>query len=186
MYIRYFKQGNHHTYGHIQCTYTVPANPAYNMVWNKSSPATIQACACVSKPISCPPFLKLDAPLPRISQTSQISPFYLKLTKTLHPFLRLHPPLLFLNQTPPLLRLQPPPLLFLNQTPPPPQTSPPPCFSQTSPPPFLRLHLPPCFPQTRPKPSSVSVCDLVFMCKARMWSIYSVHVRLHQKGVLHL
>ena len=27
MYIRYFWQGNHHTYGHIRCVYTVLANP---------------------------------------------------------------------------------------------------------------------------------------------------------------
>ena len=27
MYIRYFWQGNHHTYGHIRCAYTVLANP---------------------------------------------------------------------------------------------------------------------------------------------------------------
>ena len=29
VYIRNFKQGNHHTYGHIQCRYTVLANPTY-------------------------------------------------------------------------------------------------------------------------------------------------------------
>jgi len=27
VHIRYFKQGNHHTYGHIRCAYTVLANP---------------------------------------------------------------------------------------------------------------------------------------------------------------
>jgi len=27
VYIRYFEQGNHHTYGHIRCPYTVLANP---------------------------------------------------------------------------------------------------------------------------------------------------------------
>jgi hypothetical protein len=27
VYIRYFKQGNHHTYGHIRCVCTVLANP---------------------------------------------------------------------------------------------------------------------------------------------------------------
>jgi hypothetical protein len=27
VYIRYFKQGNHHTCGHIRCVYTVLANP---------------------------------------------------------------------------------------------------------------------------------------------------------------
>jgi len=27
VYIRYFKQGNHHTYSHIRCVYTVLANP---------------------------------------------------------------------------------------------------------------------------------------------------------------
>ena len=29
MYIRYFWQGIHHTYGHIRCRYTVLANPTY-------------------------------------------------------------------------------------------------------------------------------------------------------------
>ena len=29
VYIRYFRQGNRHTYGHIRCVYTVPANPIY-------------------------------------------------------------------------------------------------------------------------------------------------------------
>ena len=29
LYIRHFKQGNHHTYGHIRCRYTVLANPIY-------------------------------------------------------------------------------------------------------------------------------------------------------------
>ena len=29
VYIRYFKQGNHHTYGHIRHVYTVLANPNY-------------------------------------------------------------------------------------------------------------------------------------------------------------
>jgi len=28
VYKRYFKQGNHHAYGHIRCVYTVLANPA--------------------------------------------------------------------------------------------------------------------------------------------------------------
>jgi hypothetical protein len=28
-YIRYFWQGNHHTYSHIRCVYTVLANPVY-------------------------------------------------------------------------------------------------------------------------------------------------------------
>jgi len=27
MYIQYLRQGNHHTYGHIRCVYTVLANP---------------------------------------------------------------------------------------------------------------------------------------------------------------
>ena len=27
VYIRHFWQGNHHTYGHIRCVYTVLANP---------------------------------------------------------------------------------------------------------------------------------------------------------------
>jgi len=27
LYIRHFWQGNHHTYGHIRCVYTVLANP---------------------------------------------------------------------------------------------------------------------------------------------------------------
>ena len=31
VYIRYFWQGNHQIYGHIQCIYTVLANPTY--VW---------------------------------------------------------------------------------------------------------------------------------------------------------
>ena len=30
MYIWYFWQGNHHTYGHIRCIYTVLANPKYH------------------------------------------------------------------------------------------------------------------------------------------------------------
>jgi hypothetical protein len=29
VYIRYFKQGNHHTYGHTRCVYTVLANPIH-------------------------------------------------------------------------------------------------------------------------------------------------------------
>jgi len=29
MYIRYFRQGNHHACGHIRCVYTVLANPTY-------------------------------------------------------------------------------------------------------------------------------------------------------------
>jgi len=29
LYIRYFWQGNHHTYGHIRCRYMVLANPKY-------------------------------------------------------------------------------------------------------------------------------------------------------------
>ena len=29
VYIRYYRQGNHHTYGHIQCVYTVLANPRH-------------------------------------------------------------------------------------------------------------------------------------------------------------
>jgi hypothetical protein len=29
VYIRYFKQGNHHTYGHTRCVYTVLANPTH-------------------------------------------------------------------------------------------------------------------------------------------------------------
>jgi len=29
VYIRYFWQGNHHTYGHIRCVYTVLANPIW-------------------------------------------------------------------------------------------------------------------------------------------------------------
>jgi len=29
VYVRYFWQGNYHTYGHIRCTYTVLANPTY-------------------------------------------------------------------------------------------------------------------------------------------------------------
>jgi len=31
--IRYFKQGNHHTYGHIRCVYTVLADPVYTAVY---------------------------------------------------------------------------------------------------------------------------------------------------------
>jgi len=31
MYIWYFKQGNHHTYGHIWCVYAVLANPRYSL-----------------------------------------------------------------------------------------------------------------------------------------------------------
>ena len=34
MYIRYFWQGNHHTYGHIQCVYTVLVNPTYLLHWH--------------------------------------------------------------------------------------------------------------------------------------------------------
>ena len=29
VYVRYFWQGNHHTYGHIRCVYTVLANPSH-------------------------------------------------------------------------------------------------------------------------------------------------------------
>jgi hypothetical protein len=29
VYVRYFRQGNYHTYGHIRCTYTVLANPTH-------------------------------------------------------------------------------------------------------------------------------------------------------------
>jgi len=29
VYIRYFWQGNHHTYGRIRCVYTVLANPMH-------------------------------------------------------------------------------------------------------------------------------------------------------------
>ena len=29
MYKRYFWQGDHHTYGHVQCVYTVLANPTH-------------------------------------------------------------------------------------------------------------------------------------------------------------
>jgi hypothetical protein len=29
VYIRFFWQGNYHTYGHIRCVYTVLANPTY-------------------------------------------------------------------------------------------------------------------------------------------------------------
>jgi hypothetical protein len=29
VYIRYFWQGNHHTYGHIRCAYTVLSNPSH-------------------------------------------------------------------------------------------------------------------------------------------------------------
>jgi len=32
VYIRYFLQGNHHTYGHIWCRYTVLANPMQHKV----------------------------------------------------------------------------------------------------------------------------------------------------------
>ena len=32
MYIRYFWQGHHHTYGHIRCVYTALANPKYNVL----------------------------------------------------------------------------------------------------------------------------------------------------------
>jgi len=33
VYIRYFWQGNHQIYGHIQCIYTILANPR-NIVWS--------------------------------------------------------------------------------------------------------------------------------------------------------
>jgi len=38
VYIRYTWQGNHHTYGHIRCRYTVLANPSYILCNELSSP----------------------------------------------------------------------------------------------------------------------------------------------------
>ena len=38
VYIRYFNLGNHHTYGHIRCVYTVLANPKHALFEN--SPMT--------------------------------------------------------------------------------------------------------------------------------------------------
>jgi hypothetical protein len=35
VYIRYFWQGNHHTYGHIRCVYTVLANPEFITVYRE-------------------------------------------------------------------------------------------------------------------------------------------------------
>ena len=34
MCLRYFWQGNHHTYGHIRCEYTVLANPTHSRFWS--------------------------------------------------------------------------------------------------------------------------------------------------------
>ena len=52
MYIRYFQQGHHHTYGHIRCRYTVLANPihtahcrAQTAVWAALFTPARQKCA---------------------------------------------------------------------------------------------------------------------------------------------
>jgi hypothetical protein len=41
VHIRCFWQGNHHTYGHIRCVYTVLANPI-----------CVYLCVCVSPSVS--------------------------------------------------------------------------------------------------------------------------------------
>ena len=50
VYIRYSKQGNHHTYGHIRCVYTVLANP--NSMFKRYTLCLCPTSLCVCTVIS--------------------------------------------------------------------------------------------------------------------------------------
>jgi len=47
VYIRYFWQGNHQIYGHIQCIYTVLANPMHVCLLFVCLCVCVCVCVCV-------------------------------------------------------------------------------------------------------------------------------------------
>ena len=72
VYIRYFWQGTHHTYGHIRCRYTILANPihvhspAAELAWARSLALISYTCVFPVFKHCRPPYFK-KAVIPRIS-----------------------------------------------------------------------------------------------------------------------